>query len=150
MSKMALHEPFWHLQHKLCAKEGSGVKLAIWLSATKSRESTQPWCVQVECDTPLKRSQGKLQVCFRPHLNWRSEQGVMSCQSLGSPNRDSFETPPWESRKKVSFGCGCDGVTQRIIWGKVVASLESRPWWVLWVQSRQWFILAPRVFQKVN
>jgi hypothetical protein len=29
MSKMALHEPFGHLQHKLWAKEGLGVKLAI-------------------------------------------------------------------------------------------------------------------------
>ncbi len=27
MSKMASHEPFGHPQHKLCAKEGSGVKL---------------------------------------------------------------------------------------------------------------------------
>jgi hypothetical protein len=27
MSKMALHEPFGHLQHKLWQKEGSGVKI---------------------------------------------------------------------------------------------------------------------------
>jgi hypothetical protein len=26
--KMALHEPFRHLQHTLCSKEGLGVKLA--------------------------------------------------------------------------------------------------------------------------
>ncbi len=31
------------------------------------------------------------------------------------------------------------------IWGKVVASLESGPWWVLWVQSCPWLVLAPRV-----
>jgi hypothetical protein len=41
MSKMASHEPFGHLQHKLWSKEGSGVKLAVWLSTTKSRESTR-------------------------------------------------------------------------------------------------------------
>jgi hypothetical protein len=29
MSKMALHEPLGHLQHKLCAKERPGVKLRI-------------------------------------------------------------------------------------------------------------------------
>jgi hypothetical protein len=29
MSKMASHEPFGHLKHKLRAKEGSGVKLAV-------------------------------------------------------------------------------------------------------------------------
>jgi hypothetical protein len=38
---MALHEPFRHLQDKLWSKEGPGVKLAIWLPTTKSRESTR-------------------------------------------------------------------------------------------------------------
>jgi hypothetical protein len=45
MSKMGSYEPFGHLQHKLCQKERSGVKLAIWLSTTKSQELTQPRCV---------------------------------------------------------------------------------------------------------
>ncbi len=106
MSKMALHGPFGHLQHKLWQKEGPGVKLAIWLPTTKSRESTRPRCVQVECDTPLESSQGGLQICSRPHLNQRSEQKVMTSQSPRSLNRDSFETPPWESRNKKSFGWG--------------------------------------------
>jgi hypothetical protein len=29
----------------------------------------------------------------------------MNAQSPGSPNRDSFGTPPWESREKEPFGC---------------------------------------------
>ncbi len=37
----------------------------------------------------------------------------MTVQSLESPTRDSFGTPPWESREKVPFGCGSRGVTQR-------------------------------------
>jgi hypothetical protein len=41
----------------------------------------------------------------------------MSCQSPGSPNRDSFGTPPWGFREKVLFGCRCGGVTQRILYG---------------------------------
>jgi hypothetical protein len=117
MSKMASHEPFGHLQHKLWQKERSGIKLAIWLSTTKSQELTRPWCVQVKCNIPLENSQGELQVFFRPHPNRRSEQRVMNSQSLRSPNRDSFETPPWESRDKKPFGCGCHGVTQRILYG---------------------------------
>jgi hypothetical protein len=96
--EMASHEPFGHLQHKLWLKEGSRVKLAIWLPTTKSQESTRPRCVQVECDKPLERSWGELQVCFRPHPNQRSELGIMSSQSLKSLNRDNFETPPWESQ----------------------------------------------------
>jgi hypothetical protein len=35
MSKMASHEPFGHLQHKLWSKEGPGIKLAVWLPTIK-------------------------------------------------------------------------------------------------------------------
>jgi hypothetical protein len=42
----------------------------------------------------LKISQRELQDYFRPHPNPRSEQEVMDAQSPGSPNRDSFGTPP--------------------------------------------------------
>ncbi len=86
-----------HLQHKLWSKEGSGVKLVVWLPTTKSRESTGPRCVQVKCDRPFERSLGELQVYFKPHPNQRFELGVMSSQSLGSLNQDSFGTPLWES-----------------------------------------------------
>jgi hypothetical protein len=117
MSKMSLHGPFGHLQHKLRAKEGPGVKLAVWFPTTKSWESTWPQCAQGERDTPLESSQGELQVCFRPRPNRRSEQRVMTSWSPGSPNRDNFGIPPWESRDKEPFGCGCDGVTQWILYG---------------------------------
>jgi hypothetical protein len=118
MSKMALHESFGHLQHKLWQKEGSRVKLAVWLSTTKSRESTRPWCVQLECNTSLEKSQGELQVCFRLHPNWRFEQIVMNSQSPKSPNRNNCGTPPWESRDKKPFGCRCHRVMQRILYGE--------------------------------
>jgi len=41
----------------------------------------------------------------------------MTSQSLGSPNRDSFGTPPWESQDKKPFRCRCHGETQRILYG---------------------------------
>ncbi len=41
----------------------------------------------------------------------------MAVQSPGSPNRDSFETPPWESRDKKPFGCSLRGVTQSMLYG---------------------------------
>jgi len=114
---MALHGPFGHLQHKLWPKEGPGVKLAIWLPTTKSRESTRPRFVQVECNTPLECSQGELQLCFKPHPNQRSEQIVMVVQSPRSPNRDSFGTPPWVSRDKKPFRCGCRREAHSILYG---------------------------------
>jgi hypothetical protein len=102
---------------KLWQKEGPGVKLAVWLPTTKSWESTRPRCVQMECGTSLESSQRELQVCFRPHPDPRSEQRVMNSQSPGSPNQDSFKTPPWESRDKKPFECEWCGVTQRILYG---------------------------------
>jgi hypothetical protein len=86
MSKMALYEPFQNLKHKLWSKEGPGVKLAVWLSTTKSRELTRPRCVQVECNTLLESFWREIQVCFRCHSNWRSELGVMNFQIPKSPN----------------------------------------------------------------
>jgi len=46
----------------------------------------------------------------------------MNTQSLGSPNRDNFRTPLWESWEKVPFRCKCSGETQRILY-------EGR-WWL--------------------
>jgi len=114
---MGLHGSFGHLQHKLWQKEGPVIKLTIWLLSTKSQESTWPRCVQVVCDTPMEISQGELQVWFRPHPNWRSEQRFMTSQSPGTPNRDNFGTPPWESQDKKPFGCRCHGKAQKILYG---------------------------------
>jgi hypothetical protein len=114
---MASHEPFGHLQPKLWAKEGPGIKLPIWLPTIKSRKSTSSWRLQKECDGSLESFRGELQLWFRPHSNRRLEPEDMSVQSPESSTRDSFGTPPWESREKLPFGCGSRGVTQRILYG---------------------------------
>ncbi len=74
--------------------------------------------MQVECNTPLEISQGELQVCFGPQPDRRSKQRIMTSQSFGNPNRDSFGTPPWESGDKKPFGCGCRGKAQNILYGE--------------------------------
>jgi hypothetical protein len=61
---MGLHHPFGHLKHKLWPKKRSGVELAVWLSTTKSRESTWCPCVHVVCDISLENSQRRLQLCL--------------------------------------------------------------------------------------
>jgi len=114
---MASHEPFGHLQPKLWAKEGPGVKLAIWLPTTKSQESISSWRLQMECDGALESFWGELQLWFRPHSNRRSEPGLVNVQSPRSPTQDSFGTPPWESRENVPFGCSSRGELQRILYG---------------------------------
>jgi len=40
--------------------------------------------------------------------------------------------------------------TKYTIWGKVLVSFESGPWWVMWIQNCPWLVLSPKVLQKVN
>jgi len=82
---MASHWPFKHFQPKLWAKEGPGVKLAIWLPTTKSQESTSSWRPNWECDTTLKSSRRELQLWFRTRPNPSLGRGAMAVQSFESP-----------------------------------------------------------------
>jgi hypothetical protein len=82
---MASHWSFGHLQPKLWAKEGPGVKLTIWLSTTKSRESTSSWNPIWVCNMALERSRRGLQLWFRPYRDRILKSGVMAVQSSGSP-----------------------------------------------------------------
>jgi len=85
ISKMALHWPFGHLQPKLWAKERPGVKLAVWIPTTKSRELTSSRPCLEECNTTLESSQRELQLGFRSCFDPSSGRGVMAVQSSGSP-----------------------------------------------------------------
>jgi hypothetical protein len=114
---MTSHESFEHLQPKLWAKEGPGVKLAIWLPTTKSRESTRSRRAMRECDVALESSRKELQYWFKIRPDRRLGREVMMAQSHGSPNRDNFGTALWESRDKEPLGCGHGGATQRILYG---------------------------------
>jgi len=82
---MASHWSFGHMQPKLWAKEGPGVKLAVWLPTTKSRESTSSRPPNWECDTSLERSRRGLQVWFRPCRDQTWKSGVMTSQSPRTP-----------------------------------------------------------------
>jgi hypothetical protein len=117
MPKMTSHGPFGHLQPKLWAKEGPGVKLPVWLPTTKSQESTSSRRCLEECNTELESSWRELQLWFRPCPDPSSGRGAMRVQSPGTLTRDSFGTPTWESREKKPFGCSLDGELQSILYG---------------------------------
>jgi len=85
ISKMASHWPFRHLQPKLWAKEGPGVKVAIWLPTTKSQESTSSQHPNWECDMALESSRRELQLWFRTRPDLSLGRGAMAVQSFGSP-----------------------------------------------------------------
>ncbi len=112
MSKMGSHDPFKHLKHKLWPKERPKIKLIIWLLATKSQEFPRFLCAQVACDIQLKKSWLGLQLCFRPHLNWRSAHKVMGPQSCKSPNFGNFGTP------RTKWHLGANLVHRHIIYYK--------------------------------
>jgi hypothetical protein len=108
---MGSHNPFGHLKHKLWLKKGPGIKLAVRLPTTKSRESTRLPCVQVVCDIALESSRRGLQICFKYHLNQRSACKVMGPHYRRSPN--SQDKMPLDvglvERHKVYYkgeGCG--------------------------------------------
>jgi hypothetical protein len=131
VSKMASHEPFGHMQHKLWSKERSGVKLAVWLLTIKSQESTRSGCVQVKCDTPSESSWRELQVCFTSSQSevWTGSYELpKSRESKPGQFRDSF-LGVLEQKKVIWMQVPWRG-TENTIWGKVVDSPESGPWWV--------------------
>jgi hypothetical protein len=123
---MASHWPFGHLQPKLWAKEGPGVKLAVWLPTTKSRESTSSRCPNWECDTSLERSRRGLQVWLDlvairlrnrelwapkvPGLHpgrFRDDFGIISGFHFGSPgNLCHLDVAPTGRRRVYYMGDG--------------------------------------------
>jgi hypothetical protein len=106
----------------------------------------------------LESSRGEIPDWFRPRPNRRSGREVMMAQSLGSPNRDNFGTPLWESRDKEPLGCGRGGAMQRILYGgrwwlppspgrgessesKVAHGLSQHQKGAEWVLTNLWLVL---------
>jgi hypothetical protein len=141
---MASHWSFGHLQPKLWAKEGPGVKLVVWLPTTKSRESTRCQRALGECDAALESSQRGLQVWFRLRPDRRSGREAMMSQSLGSPKPGQFR----------DSALGVPGQTTTWVWARwnnaentigrmVVTPPESGSWCVMWVRVSPWLVPTP-------
>jgi hypothetical protein len=134
MPKMASYGPFGHLQLKLWAKEGLGVKLPVWLPTTKSRESTSSRRCLKECDTTLESFRRELQLWFKPHPIqvqgeelWMSkvlglQPGTVSRLQLGSPRKKSHSDVASSVRRREYY------------MGEGGGFPESGPWWVLCVK----------------
>jgi hypothetical protein len=133
----------WTYAAQVMGKRRPGIKLAVWLPTTKSRESTSSWHPLRECDMALKSSRKELQLWFRPRSNQSWQSGDMSSQSPGTPTRDSFGTPPWESQEKEPFRCSLGRKLQSILYGgrwwlppspgHGESSVSKCPWLVPWM-----------------
>jgi hypothetical protein len=120
--------------------------LPIWLLTIKSQKF--PWlpCVKVACDILLESSQRGLQLCFRPHLNWRFAHKVTGFQNYKSPN---FVMGIPNESPKTKWYLGVGPVAMHKIYNKGEGGgfPKSMSWWVLWVRICPWLVHAPKVFQ---
>jgi len=134
MPKMVSHGPFGHLQPKLWAKEGLGVKLSIWLPTTKSQESTSSRRRLEECNTALESSGRELQLWFRPCPNPSLGRGAMSVQSPGTPTRDSFRLQLGSPVKKSHLDVASAESCREYYMGEGGGFPRVRAGWVLCVK----------------
>jgi hypothetical protein len=141
MFQMGSHDLFEYLKHKLWPKERLGVKVPIWLPPTKSQQSpnafrwraTYPWKYLskgynfASNFTLIKNLHKKL---------WPSKVlRVLILGILGIPGQnDIWMEPMWL-------------IIENTIRRKVVASLKSWSWWVLWIRVCPWFVHAQKVLQ---
>jgi len=150
---MPSHWSFEHLQPKLWAKEGPGVKLVVWLPTTKSRESTSSRPPNWEYEMSLERSRRGLQLWFRLVAIGPRNRELWAPKVPGlQPGqfRDNFGIPTWESQEKEPFGCSLGGVTQRILHGEGGGFPRVRAVVSLVCQSARGLSQHPRVFLNVN
>jgi hypothetical protein len=115
MSKMASHESFGHLQHKLWSKEGSGIDPTL-VRAGRVRHTVGKLSRRA---TSFLQTSSQLEVRARNYEMPKSREsklGQFRDSHLGVPGQKSiWMWPLWSGAEYT-------------IWGKVVASPESRPW----------------------
>ncbi len=138
MSKMGSHCSFEHLKHNLWAKEGRGVKLAVWLLTIKSRESTSSRHPIWECDTTLESSRRELKLwCWEiwaskvPGLQPRTVSGLQLRSPWKNNQLDVISVVSCRIYYKGEGG-GCPQV-------RAVVNLVC--------PCCPWLVLAPKVFQ---
>ncbi len=151
---MASHWPFGHLQPKLWAKEGPGVKLAVWLPTTKSRKSTRSRRALRKCDMALESSFWGLQLWLRPRPHPRLGRGAMKSQSPRTPTgtisgqlRDSISGVPGKSDIRMPLP-RCNA--EYTIGSKVVAYSRVRAVVSLVCPSARGKSQHPRVSRMLN
>jgi hypothetical protein len=146
MSKMSSHDSFEYLKHKLLPKKRLEVKLAIWLSTTKSRENRlnfleckwhviNRWkTINENYNFALDSPQSDVYTeSYRPSKSWEFQFKEFLDSNLGVPGQnDICVLTMWPN-------------IENTIRGKVVVSPKFGPWWILWVRVCKWLICAPNM-----
>jgi hypothetical protein len=143
VSKMGSHDPFGCLKHKLWSKEGSRVKLSIWLPTTKNQESPRFPCFQI-VEKLSTRAKNFLYASYQSEV-YKEIYGPLKSQE--SQVREFRDSHLGVSKQNAIWMWASWIGTKYTIRGKVVASPKSRLWWVLWIRVCLWFILTPKVLK---
>ncbi len=109
--------PIWTFATKVMAKR----------KARKKLPTTATTLVQTSSWSEVRTKS------YSPAKLWTSQPWWFRDSHLGVPGQKAIWMPLPRTGAKY------------IIWGKLLASPESGPWWVLWVQSCPWLVLAPKV-----
>jgi hypothetical protein len=123
---------------KACKGAGQELTWESHLMLSGMQKSVREWTPTLPNELPL---------WFKPHLNRRHTQ------KYGPPKLREFLFKEFRNSNLGVLGqndiwlLALWPCTKKIIKGKVVASLKSELWWVLWVHVYPWFIRAPKVFQ---
>jgi hypothetical protein len=88
-----------------------------------------------------RRATSLVQTSSQSEVGARSYDGPKSRESKPGQFRDSTLGVP---RQRATWVWARWSNTENIIWGKVMASLESGSWWVKWVQGRMWLVPTPK------
>ncbi len=116
----------------------------LTLDHKKSRINSIPVCadgVRHTVGKLLRKDTSLLQTSFQSEVWAESYEFPKSRESKLGQFRDSSSGVPgikgiwmWVPRSN----------TKNTIWGKVVASPESGPWWIKWVQGPPWLVPTPK------
>jgi len=96
--------------------------------------ATHRWKISRRATTlvqTLSRSEFGARSYARPKSR-ESKPGQFRDSTLGVPGKRAIWMQVW--RRAI----------ENTIWGKVMASLESKPWWVKWVQNSPWLVPTPK------
>jgi hypothetical protein len=88
-----------------------------------------------------RRATRLVQTLSRSKVKARRYDGPKSRESKSRQFRDSTLGVPGQ---RATWACAQWSNAKNNIWGKVVASPESRPWWVKWIQGRLWLVPTPK------
>jgi hypothetical protein len=136
---MDSHDPFGHLKHKLWPKERLRRPLKV-----KNRPDF------LMCRWRVTYRWKALDKGYNFALDLISIEGfhmkLWAPKVAGVPTLKISKFPLGSLEKNAIWMLVPWPATEYTIKGKVVASLKSEPWWVLWVRVCPWLILAPKVF----